>query len=78
MAGPDHRTGDDIYLAPDLPDNKARDERDPRTSQRTETDLAAGAVLDPVDVTERPTAQLLWGHEGRRLGSGRSSSSTPL
>jgi hypothetical protein len=67
MAGPDHRTGDDMYLAPDLPDDGASDERDPRTNQRIETDIAAGAVLDPVDVMDRPTAQLLWGHEGRRL-----------
>jgi hypothetical protein len=67
MAGPEHPTGDDMYLAPDLPEEAAQGERDPRTNQRIETDIAAGAVLDPVDVMDRPTAQALWGHEGRRL-----------
>lgn len=68
MAAADQPTGDDMYLAPAL-DHEIADSsiRDPRTTTRIETDLAAGQVLDPVDAMDRSTCQLLWGQEGRRL-----------
>jgi hypothetical protein len=68
MAASDDPTGDDMYLAPELVDETAgRQARDPRTNIRIETDLAAGHLLDPLDMLDRPTVQNLWGQEGRRL-----------
>lgn len=57
-----------MYLAPDAVDQPAvRRARDPRTSSRIETDLAAGPAMDPLDMLDRLSVQALWGQEGRRL-----------
>lgn len=68
MTGSDDPTGDDMYLAPEaVEEPTAGPAPDPRTNSRIETDLDAGHLLDPLDMLDRPTVQVLWRQEGRRL-----------
>ena len=68
MGGSGDPTGDDMYLAPEIVEEPTPGAAtDPRTNSRIEADLAAGHLLDPLDMLDRPTLQILWGREGRRM-----------